>query len=101
MVLVWVLTLLCTRCLGIKKFDSEEEDLIIQSFPLEASEQMIIEEQIKDSVTAYGLARLKGFFAPLLKSCSSLMGLSPFICRCFFLVARLAEMIRMVSGSLR
>jgi len=43
------------------KLDSEEEDLITQSFPLEAFEQMIIEGQIKDSVTisAYGLAKLK------------------------------------------
>ena len=45
-----------------KKLDSEEEDLIIQSFPLEAFEQMIIEEQIKDSVTAlrFGKAERAG-----------------------------------------
>lgn len=44
------------------KLDTEEEDLITQSFPLEAFEQMIIEGDIKDCVTvaAYGLAKLKG-----------------------------------------
>lgn len=45
-----------------KKLDTEEEDLITQSFPLEAFEQMLIEGEIKDCVTvaAYGLAKLKG-----------------------------------------
>lgn len=41
--------------------DSEEEDLITRSFSIEAFEQMLIDGQIKDSVTiaAYGLAKLK------------------------------------------
>ena len=44
-----------------RKLDTEEEDLITQSFPLEAFEQMIIDGEIKDCVTvaAYGLAKLK------------------------------------------
>ncbi|WP_199454084.1 NUDIX domain-containing protein [Vibrio owensii] len=44
------------------QLDSEEEDLITRSFPVEAFEQMMIDGEIKDCVTiaAYGLAKLKG-----------------------------------------
>ncbi|MGD8110116.1 NUDIX domain-containing protein [Vibrio sp. TRT 17S01] len=44
------------------QLDSEEEDLITQSFTLDEFEQMMIDGEIKDVVTvaAYGLAKLKG-----------------------------------------